>query len=145
MEKVINENIEVNHIENSSLTSNLSQNNRASALFPNIYTIYSGNKVPTVEVINMIEKKSQNNPKLFSEIFNAIAVCTEQARIALKEKNWKQLGELMNIHHGLQSAMGVSNEILENLVYQLRNKKDILGAKISGAGLGDCVIGLGNL
>lgn len=110
--------------------------------FPNIIALYSGKKVPTPEVIAMVQAKYQKYPDVYDEIFTAIALCTVRARQALLTKDWKQFGELMNIHHGLQVAMGLSNPTLESLVYQLRNMTGIWGSKISGAGLGDCVIGL---
>ena len=55
------------------------------------------------------------------------------------------LGEIMNIHQGLQDALGVNNAILSELIFSLRSHPHIYGAKISGAGLGDCVIGLGKV
>ena len=51
----------------------------------------------------------------------------------------------MNIHQGLQSALGVSNSRIEEIVYALREAPGIDGAKISGSGLGDCVVGVGQV
>ncbi len=113
--------------------------------FPTIQAIYSGNKIPTPVVIAFVQQSREKHPSLFEPIFDAIAACTVQARDALLKKDWLSFGELMNIHHGLQSAMGLSNTILESLVYKLRHTLGIVGAKISGAGLGDCVIGIGNI
>jgi mevalonate kinase len=111
--------------------------------FPTIYAMYSGNKVPTPKVIALVQQQQEKHPALYNQIFDAMAVCTEQARVALMEQDWIHFGQLMNIHHGLQSALGLSNTRLESLVYHLRNSSGIVGAKISGAGLGDCVIGIG--
>jgi mevalonate kinase len=41
--------------------------------------------------------------------------------------------------------LGVSNRLLNNIVDTLAAQPQIYGAKISGAGLGDCVIGLGSV
>lgn len=112
--------------------------------FPTLYAVYSGHKVPTPIVITQVKQAQKNHEALYKQIFDAMALCTEQAREVLIEKNWKHFGQLMNIHHGLQSALGLSNPILESLVYNLRNIPGMVGAKISGAGLGDCVIGLGS-
>ena len=49
----------------------------------------------------------------------------------------------MDLHQGLQDALGVSNLILSNIIFKLREMRGIKGAKISGSGLGDCVIALG--
>jgi len=112
--------------------------------FPEIYAIYSGNKVPTPKVIELVQQNRAKHALLYEQIFDAMAVCTQQARAAVLERDWIHFGQLMNIHHGLQSALSLSNNILESLVYHLRSFAGIVGAKISGAGLGDCVIGIGN-
>jgi mevalonate kinase len=49
----------------------------------------------------------------------------------------------MNRHHELQAALGTSDPTLEHLVAQFRSMSGILGAKISGSGLGDSVLALG--
>lgn len=105
--------------------------------------IYSGSKTPTPEVIKAVQAQYQQTPELFTEIFHTIGQCTEKARLALNNQDWPMLGNLMNIQHGLLSALGVSNKALENIVHNLRTSARIWGAKLSGAGLGDCVIGLG--
>lgn len=51
------------------------------------------------------------------------------------------IGELMNINHGLLSALGVSSAKIEEIVYLLR-KKGVYGAKLTGAGIGGYVLGL---
>lgn len=132
--------IEVDVQVNANVNANVNVND-----FPNIYAIYSGSKVPTPTVISLVQKNREKNPSLYENIFNTIAVCTKEARAALLKKDWTHFGQLMNIHHGLQSALGLSNTVLESLVYKLRNIPGIIGAKISGAGLGDCVIGIGEI
>ncbi|MFQ6068594.1 MAG: mevalonate kinase [Candidatus Bathyarchaeia archaeon] len=60
---------------------------------------------------------------------------------ALQDGNLAMLGELMNINHALLCAVGVSNESLEKLVLAARNA-GALGAKLTGAGGGGCMIAL---
>jgi mevalonate kinase len=40
-------------------------------------------------------------------------------------------------------ALGVNDAKLSEMIYQLRADNRVQGAKISGSGLGDCVISLG--
>jgi len=42
-------------------------------------------------------------------------------------------------------ALGVNDATLSEMIWRLRAQPTILGAKISGSGLGDCVLGLGEL
>jgi mevalonate kinase len=60
---------------------------------------------------------------------------------ALKENDLETLGELMNINHALLYALGVSDESLEWLINAAR-KAGALGAKLTGAGGGGCMIAL---
>lgn len=110
-----------------------------------LIAIYSGKKVPTKEVIAMVANSRQKYPKIFAKLFSAINQCSIVAVDALKQQNWPMLGELMNINAGLQDALGVSDADLSKIIYQLRQEPSIFGAKISGSGLGDCLIALGNL
>jgi mevalonate kinase len=109
-----------------------------------IVTMYSGNKVPTTEMISRINSFEAKYPKIAAKIFAAMDKCSECAVKAIQKGDLVLLGELMNIHHGLQEAIGTCNKTLSDLIYELRAMPTIYGAKISGAGLGDCVIGLGH-
>ncbi|MFT6396278.1 MAG: mevalonate kinase [Bradymonadia bacterium] len=53
------------------------------------------------------------------------------------------LGELMNINHGLLSSIGVSTAELDAACHLARNN-GALGAKLTGAGGGGCIIALVN-
>ena len=105
---------------------------------------YAGYKTPTIKVIEKVDSLRYQHPDRFAELFHLIDQCVEDATQAIRKGDIKKLGQLFNIHHGLQSALGCSDETLEYLIYQLRGQPEVTGAKISGSGLGDCVISLGN-
>ncbi|MBU0744291.1 MAG: mevalonate kinase [Gammaproteobacteria bacterium] len=110
-----------------------------------LVAVYSGSKVATAEVIKIVAASRKRFPKVFASIYNAIDSCAQEASVAIKNNDWSRLGELINIHQGLHDALGVNNTMLSELVFSLRNKPHIYGAKISGSGLGDSVIGLGKV
>jgi mevalonate kinase len=112
-------------------------------LFP-LTVIYSGSKMATKEVIAYVQARSEKNAKLFELLFSSMNEVSKRAKEAIFQKNWKELGELCTAQQGLMEAIGVSNESLSEIVYLLRKQPEILGSKISGSGLGDCVIGLGH-
>jgi len=60
---------------------------------------------------------------------------------ALKRGDLKILGDLMNINHALLCALGVSSEAIEKLINAAR-RAGALGAKLTGAGGGGCIIAL---
>lgn len=105
---------------------------------------YVGYKTPTPEVIRRVEANRQAHPERFASLFTLMDECVHDAVAALRSNDQERLGQLFNLHHGLQAALGCSDETLEYLVHQLRTQPGVLGAKISGSGLGDCVISLGN-
>jgi len=110
-----------------------------------LVAIYSGNKVPTPQVVAEVENRRKGNPFIFKKLYSAIESCTKAAMVAIKNNNFILLGEIMNIHQGLHDALGVNNSTLANMIFALRKEPEIYGAKISGSGLGDCVIGLGKI
>lgn len=108
-----------------------------------ITIVYSGGKKPTAEVIRLVNEARDRYPALFDAIFELMGRCTEEAVAAIERGDWPAVGRLMNVHHGLMDAIGVCDGKLAGIVYALRKAPGVLGAKISGSGLGDCVIGLG--
>lgn len=115
------------------------------SMIPNLTAVYCGYKKSTPEVIQIVTTAAQQQPELFSEIFTEINAIVEKAKIAIQKQNWHELGVLFNEHHELQIRLGVSDTLLNNIASKLRDQDTIYGAKISGSGLGDCVIGLGEL
>ena len=71
--------------------------------------------------------------------------CSRLAIDAIEQENLDVIGKLMNIAHGLMSGLGIVDNNLDRLATTLRSQSSIYGSKVSGAGLGDCIIGLGFL
>jgi mevalonate kinase len=105
--------------------------------------MYSGYKTPTPDAIAQVQAYFAAHPNIFREITNSISQCAQDGMVCVRKSEWKKLGDIMNMQQGLMESLGVSTELLRNMVVDLRQQASISGAKISGAGLGDCVIGLG--
>lgn len=110
-----------------------------------LIVVYSGKKVPTKEAVMQVARQHDKYPRIFAEIFGAMEQCVLESVPFIAAKEWAKVGEVMNLHHGLQVALGTSNLLLEELVMSLAVREGIFGAKISGSGLGDCVIGCGKI
>lgn len=110
---------------------------------PPLTVLYSGSKMPTPEVIALVEENRRAQPAIHDELDRLIGRTVREGFEAASRGDWAALGELMNINQGLMDALGVNNERLSELVYALREDPNIHGSKISGSGLGDCVVGLG--
>lgn len=110
---------------------------------PPLTVLFSGSKTPTPEVIALVEENRKKQPELFTELDVLIGDTVKRAFEAAGRGDWETLGGLLNINQGLMDALGVNNAKLAELVYALREDPNIHGSKISGSGLGDCVVGLG--
>ncbi len=110
---------------------------------PPIAVVYSGSKMKTADVIALVEAKRREDPDTVDQVFDAMAACSERAFTAVNNRDWPTLGNVFNTHQELMARLGVSNDALDAIVQDLLADPGIHGAKISGAGLGDCVIGVG--
>lgn len=113
--------------------------------FPEISLVYSGRKETTATVVKIVNQLEQQYPKKYQTLFEKIDQLSEKAALAITEKNWQQLGCCMQEQQILMEEMGVSTSLLNTLIQDAENQTGILGAKISGSGLGDSIITLGKL
>lgn len=102
---------------------------------------FSGEKGDTVSMVKLVKEKRQNYRKGIEKIFENIAQLVEKAKVALLEKDWTRFGMLMNYNQDYLEDLGVSTKKLNNLISASR-KTGAYGAKLSGAGGGDCMIAL---
>lgn len=109
-----------------------------------INLIYAGYKTPTPEVIAKVLQLKAARPEYVQTIFKAMDTITRQAREALINDDIQSLGALMYQHQHQQVALGVSDTMLDDIIINLQ-QQGCIGAKISGSGLGDCVVALGEV
>jgi len=110
-----------------------------------LHAIYSGYKTETVKVIEYVWEKFAKQSELFHSICENIGECSVTGTNFVREKSWVKLGEVMNAQQVQMERLGVSSPLLQAMVMDLRKQSGIVGTKISGSGLGDCVIALGKL
>lgn len=107
--------------------------------------LYAGFKTSTVEAIKHVQQQFSARQQLFRQINMAIGQCVVDAIPSVRKGDWAKLGEVMNIQQGMMESLGVSSPLLQAMVNDLRRQPGVCGAKISGSGLGDCVIAIGEL
>lgn len=122
----------------------LSRVTRVAETVP-LIAVYSGVKRKTVEVVREMQERTHGLSEIMEALFKVSERLVRQGTEALQHGDHQQLGLLANMGHGLMEAYGVNNPVLQDLVQRLRAIEGIYGAKISGSGLGDCVIGIGTL
>jgi len=95
----------------------------------------------TGELVSLVRKRRDKYPAIMEPIIKLGGKITREAVKALGRGNLQVLGELMNINQALLSALGVSSEALERLIYAARDA-GAFGAKLTGGGGGGCMIAL---
>ena len=100
---------------------------------------YTGIKADTATLVKKVAELKKIKPKIINSIFKSIVLIVESAKKLLKNGNYEGLGKLANLNQGLLDALGVNTSELSDLIYAAR-ESGALGAKLSGAGGGDCMI-----
>ncbi len=102
---------------------------------------YSGIKADTATYVERVSARLAAHPAAVEHIFAAMGALALEGRAALLAHDWPRLGELLDMQHGLAHALGVDIPQTATLVFAAR-EAGAWGAKLSGAGGGDCVIAL---
>jgi mevalonate kinase len=76
-----------------------------------------------------------------ADTVEAIGDVVDRGERALNRGDVEEVGRLMEFNHGLLSALGVSSRSLDAMVWAAR-EADALGAKLTGAGGGGCIVAL---
>lgn len=111
---------------------------------PALTAVYSGSKLPTPEVIRIVEEKRAQQPDQFDLLYDLMDRCSGTAAEAAARGDWATVGQMLEVGQGVMDEIGLSNAALDAILQALRADPGIRGAKISGSGLGDCAIGLGH-
>ncbi len=91
--------------------------------------------------INNDREKRDKYPDKVDRIFLGITKLVEDAKTRILEGDWERVGKLMDFNQEYLRDLGVSSESLETLISAAK-KAGSWGAKLSGAGGGDCMIAL---
>lgn len=102
---------------------------------------YTGIKQSTTELIEAVEKQAENYPQVTETIYDAITMLVDRGSQALVDEDWITFGELMDFNQGYLESLGVGSMKLTDMIYAAR-EAGAYGAKLSGAGVGDCMIAL---
>jgi len=105
--------------------------------------VYSGSKTPTPEVVRQVEELENKDPQRINALYKTMDEAAKKAIGLIEQEDWPKLGEIFNSQQDIMNALGVATPLLNQLCERLNAEPGIYGAKISGAGLGDCVMGVG--
>ena len=95
----------------------------------------------TVDMVSGVRERWRRNPELYDSLFENFGQVTESGIEAIRRGDYRALGHMMTINHGLLSAIQVSSPELDRMV-QIARDHGATGAKLTGAGGGGSIIAL---
>lgn len=95
----------------------------------------------TVDMVSGVRDRWRKNPELYDALFENFAQVADSGIEAIKEGDYRSLGHMMTINHGLLSAIQVSSPELDRMV-QIARDHGATGAKLTGAGGGGSIVAL---
>lgn len=101
---------------------------------------YTGIKADTPTLVRQVAELKRKEGWVDS-VFADITKLVNRAKSLFVEKDFEQLGKLMTLNQKLLATLNVSSVELDKLIKTSRNS-GAYGAKLSGAGGGDCMIAL---
>lgn len=108
---------------------------------PMILVCDSGIHRSTKVLVGSVVKRSAVEAEKFRSHLEEVSTISAGVAAAIKNEDKSELGSLMNRNHELLRQIGVSTPFLDKLVGEARSA-GALGAKLTGAGGGGCIIAL---
>lgn len=109
-----------------------------------INLIYCGYKIKTEDAIKIFKYRINKFKKIFFYLIEDMSLCTNYISSTIKKKNFKKKKDNIEINNNLMTAIGVNNKIINFIIQNIKKNFSSLNIKISGSGLGDCVLCEGN-
>ncbi len=104
----------------------------------------AGPPASTREMVASVARIKERRPEIFQKTLDGVLSLVKNARLCLEAGDLPGLGQLMNLNQMLLSGLYVSTESIERACESAR-AAGALGAKLTGAGGGGCVVALADL
>jgi len=102
---------------------------------------HTGQASSTKAMVEAVARWRERRPEMAQQTFDAIHTLVKNARLALEAGDVKAVGQLFDLNQMLLSGLFVSTPEIEHLCGTAR-AAGALGAKLTGAGGGGCVVAL---
>jgi len=102
---------------------------------------HSGLASSTRTMVESVARQRTNQAEVVAKTFDAIAAVVRNARLAIEAGDVRALGKLLDMNQMLLAGLLLSTQEIESMVATAR-AEGALGAKLTGAGGGGCVVAL---
>ncbi len=113
--------------------------------FPPVTLAYAGYKTATAEVIRQVETRRAAADDGFRDLYARMDACSLEASRAFAATDWRHLADTLSNGQRLMEELGVCDQTLAAMISRFREQPGIAAAKISGSGMGDCVLAIGSM
>ncbi|EEE35339.1 putative mevalonate kinase [Rhodobacteraceae bacterium KLH11] len=110
---------------------------------PILSLCYSGNKTPTSAVLAKVARSMVGREEEFAALYERMGRVVRDSIAFARVRNWPAFGDTLSEYQGMMEELDVSDPTLERMIDNALACPKTLGAKISGSGLGDCVLAVG--
>lgn len=110
---------------------------------PSLSLRYAGYKTPTGDVLAKVAAARVGREAEYDALYAEMGANAVQTISAFKAKDWTAARTLMTQYQGLMARLGVSDETIDQIIADALGTPELLCCKISGSGLGDCVVAMG--
>ncbi|MHA1400598.1 MAG: mevalonate kinase [Candidatus Heimdallarchaeaceae archaeon] len=116
---------------------------RISLPSSSLYWVIVNSKVKrkTKNLVLKVRKRYEKDKENIESVFRSIESLVLKAKTLIKQGQMLKIGEIMNKNQNLLEELGVGHPKITEILKILENEGS-LGAKLTGAGGGGCVIGL---
>jgi mevalonate kinase len=108
---------------------------------PSCCLYYAGYKTSTADVIAFVEKRRKTAVAEFSDLDDRMDACSKRVFDSICRQDISQLGDALEHGQRIMEAYGVCDETLTEMMLALSKNTNAF-CKISGSGLGDCVLAI---
>ncbi|MBL3571560.1 hypothetical protein BV509_17220 [Rhodovulum sulfidophilum] len=104
---------------------------------------HAGYKTPTAEVLARVAAAMEGREAEFAALYDRMGDCAAATIAAATRRDWTGFGAALTVYQGLMAELGVCDDTMGRIVAEAKVTPGLMGAKITGSGLGDCVLALG--
>ncbi|MDO4777130.1 MAG: mevalonate kinase [Cardiobacteriaceae bacterium] len=101
---------------------------------------YAGYKTPTGEVLAQVAARMQHDPGRYEQLYQRMGETTAQTIAAAQAENWPLFYSLLNRYQQHLHDLGVCDATQQQHLHEALRHPATHAAKISGSGLGDCIV-----
>lgn len=109
-------------------------------MLPQLSLFNVGYKTPTGEVLAKVAEAQAKDPERYEAIYLEMGRVSKSTIAAVEALQWAEVGALFSEYQTLMADLGVSDAAIESALRTAYETNGVRGAKISGSGLGDCVL-----